>query len=168
MFSTDSRHADIKTLWRFLGLHLVLGIQKYHKGNKNNKGNTILVFDNEEREMKRFTDLIQAPPKWSSTYYGLEDETDPLSQVVDVPYFADSVDVPLLQVADFVAFFLRKHAELENGVIERYDGERLKVRSWINMALKRRIPLSAIFPKRGRCSCSEMFFNYAPSCLRDS
>jgi hypothetical protein len=41
--------SDIKTIWRFLGLHLVLAIQKHHQPMKKNKGNTVLVFDNEER-----------------------------------------------------------------------------------------------------------------------
>ncbi|MBK8379303.1 MAG: DUF3800 domain-containing protein [Nitrospira sp.] len=44
--------------------------------------------------------------------------------MVDVPYFGDSSEVHLLQVADFVAYFLRRHAEITGGYSpERYELE---------------------------------------------
>ena len=49
-FSTDPRYSGVNTIWRFLGVHLVLAVQKHFQKSKKNKGNTVLVFDNEERE----------------------------------------------------------------------------------------------------------------------
>lgn len=39
-----------------------------------------------------------------------------LDQIVDVPYFGDSREVVLIQVADFAAFFLRRYAEIQEGL----------------------------------------------------
>jgi len=167
-FPNDGRFDGIKTLWRFLGLHLVLSIQKQHQRLKKNKGNTVLIFDNEEREQARFTDLIVNPPDWTETYYGRTKKQDRLDQIVDVPYFADSRDVPLLQVADFVAYFLRRYAELEGGDAERYAGESEQVRGWALTALEQAIPKAAVYPKKGRrCACADLFYAYAPASIRD-
>jgi hypothetical protein len=166
-FPGDIRSSDIKTLWRFLGLHLVLAIQRHHQRIAKNKGNTILIFDNEERERTRFTDLILNPPDWTDTYYDHTEGEEKLGQIVDVPYFADSCDVPLLQVADFLAYFFRRFAELMGGDRERYSGEREQVRQWVAKARARSIPSSAIYPKRGRCACAELFYVCAPESLRE-
>lgn len=166
-FIKDNRHGDIKTIWRFLGMHLVLAIQKYHQRSKNNKGNTILIFDNEEREQNHFTDLILNPPDWTETYYKRTRKQDEIDQIIDIPYFADSKHVPLLQVADFVAYFLRRYAELVGGDTERYSGENKQVQRWVSTALKRAVPKSVVYPKKGRCACADLFYTYAPEAIRD-
>jgi hypothetical protein len=166
-FSSDPRHPEVNTVWRFLGLHLVLALQKHGQSFAKQKGNTVLVFDNEERERTRFTDLVLNPPHWTDTYYTRKKKQYRLDQIVDAPYFADSQDVPLLQVADFIAFVLRRYTELENGDAERYIGERDKVRAWAQKAMNRVTSKTAIYPKTKRCSCCELFHSYAPPCLRD-
>lgn len=164
-FNQDARFSEVSTLWRFLGLHLVLAIQKEHQRHEKNKGNTVLIFDNEEREQTRFTDLILNPPTWTDTYYNRGPKQEALDQIVDAPYFADSRDVPLLQVADFVAYFLRRYAELDAGDRERYTGEGEQVRRWAVAAIDRSISKASIYPKRARCACSDMFYTYAPACV---
>lgn len=163
---TDPRLVRVATPWRFLGLHMVLAVQKLCQRIAKGKGNTVLVIDNEERERTRFTDLILNPPDWTDSYYGRKRQQDQLDQIVDAPYFADSRDVPLLQVADFVAYFLRRHLELENGGPERYNGERERVGAWAGRLLERAIPLQMIYPKNGRCPTAQLFFEYAPQPLR--
>ena len=51
----------LDTLWRFLGFHLALAIQRYCQPEKKNKGNTFLVFDNQEREKIGFNDIVKNP-----------------------------------------------------------------------------------------------------------
>jgi hypothetical protein len=50
--------AELNTVWRFLSFHIALAIQKYGQTFEKTKGHTIFVFDNEERERLRFTDVI--------------------------------------------------------------------------------------------------------------
>ena len=120
--------AELRTPWRFMGFHLVLAMQKHGKSEKGTKGHTIFVFDNEEREKLRFADLIKQPPEWSDKYYLKDRKKDQLDQVVDTPYFGDSRDVALVQLADFAAFFLRRYAEIKEDLVEpRYADEESRI-----------------------------------------
>jgi len=173
-FQEERFSADISTLWRFMALHIALSIQKYHqgspRGNKrtiNPKGSCVLVFDNEHREEKRFTDLLLSAPDWTDTYYDKKPLQDKFSQIVDVPHFVDSKDVGLIQLADFICYFLRKHIELEMGYIEPdYREEREKVSVWANLILGQGIQKNNMYLSRGRCECSDYFCRYAPDIVR--
>jgi hypothetical protein len=159
---------ELNTLWRFMGFHLLLAIQKYCQTYPKNKGNTVLIFDNEEREQMRFTDVIMRPPNWSGEYYGKKPKSDPLDQIVDVPYFGDSKEVALIQLADFLAFFLRRYAEIkENLVPAKYQDEEQKINGWIKSMIERSIGRSMIYPKVGRNSAEELFFRNASASIRE-
>ena len=107
-FPKEPISEDVGSLWRFMGLHVALSLQKHFQREKKNKGNTVLVFDNEERERLHFTDLILNPPDWTDTYYSRDKKQEKLDQIVDVPHFVDSKDVGLIQLADFICFFFTK------------------------------------------------------------
>jgi hypothetical protein len=155
------------TLWRFMGLHLLLSVQKAHQALEKTKGHTMFVFDNEERERMRFTDLIANPPAWTDSYYGKGKKQARLDQVVDVPYFGDSTEVHLLQVADFIAYFLRRHTEISAGYSkEKYDHEADKIAGWLRTLKGCSLAPRFVYPATGRCECSELFFQHAPDVLR--
>ena len=52
---------ELDTIWRVLGFHLTLAIQKHSQPEPKNKGHTLFVFDNEEQEEGRFVDLVLSP-----------------------------------------------------------------------------------------------------------
>lgn len=172
-FENEIFFEDIKSLWRFMALHLTLSIQKRFQGpsrgkkrNLNPSGTCVLIFDNEEREQKRFTDLLLNAPSWTDTYYDRKSGQEIFSQIIDVPHFVDSKDVGLIQLADFICFFLRKHIELQSGYVEpAYKDEIEKVQHWTELILAQAIPKNNIFLSRGRCECADMFYRYAPDVL---
>lgn len=165
---------DIRTLWRFLAIHLALSIQKCYqgvpRGNKrtvNPSGHSVLIFDNEYREERRFTDLLLHAPDWSDTYYDKKTKQEKFCQIIDVPHFVDSKDVGLIQLADFICFFLRKFIELELGYSEPdYSDELEKVRHWTDLIFSRALEKRFIYLSRCRCDCSDLFYRYAPEILR--
>ena len=160
--------SEVNTIWRFLGFHITLAVQKYSQPEKMPKGNTILIFDDEAMEEKAFINIIKNPPAWSNEYYGKLKKKSPLDQIVDVPLFADSKDMPLLQVADFLAFFLRRYAEIKEGLVPpTYADEETRLDGWIQKLCKRRIPCQHIYLKSGRKAAHELFCQYAPPSLRD-
>jgi hypothetical protein len=162
-FPSSKFAPDIGTLWRFMATHLVLALQKHHQTIKQKKGHTLLVFDNEEKEAKDFISLVKNPPPWTDTYYSRGKNQGRLDQVIDVPYFGDSTHVGLIQLADFVSYFLRRHLEVLDGVVPpRYEGEGELVASWAQAAFDRSIPPSMTYPLKGRCPCAEFFFSFAP------
>jgi hypothetical protein len=159
--------SELGTPWRFMGMHLLLSVQKIHQRQEKNKGHTIFVFDNEEREQMRFTDMVTNPPEWTDTYYEKDIKQGRLDQIVDVPYFGDSKDVGLLQVADFVAYFLRRHAEIAAGYSKpRYADEIDKLNGWVKKLTSRCLGGSAMYPATARCDCAELFYSHAPDVVR--
>lgn len=158
----------LDSIWRLLGFHLTLGIQKYSQREKNNKGHTVLVFDRKDREESRFIELLDAPPEWSDQYYSKERKQDQLDQILDVPYFVDSKYSPLIQVADFLAFFLRRYAELQEELTPpRYDDEKEKITQWANLLAERSIGSAHIYPKQRRNDAQNYFYTWAPSSIRE-
>lgn len=158
----------LNTPWRFLGFHLTLAMQKLGRGERGVKGHTLLVFDNEERERLRFTDLIARPPAWSDEYYDRTSRQEQLDQIIDVPYFGDSREVVLLQLADLVAFILRRYAEIECSYVgPKYHDERQKIASWAGSISARSIGRSFLYPRRGRDYAAELFYQHAPQPIRD-
>lgn len=161
----NSNLVDIKSLWQMLALHIVLSIQKAHSKIAKNKGNTVLVFDREVTEEQSFTELLLSPPSWSETYYGRGKKEEPLDQIIDVPHFADSTHVPLLQVADVAAYFVRRFLELENDDKERYEGEKATVSEWATTIFSQAMHLKYRYPRRDRCNCAQTFFDCAPQII---
>lgn len=158
---------ELNTIWRFLGFHLVLAMQKCCGGESKNKGNTVFIFDNEKREELRFTDIIKRPPIWSNEYYGLKKKQKPLDQVIDVPYFGDSRDVALIQLADVASFFIRRYAEIKEGLVPaKYADEEKRVTGWIETFVKRSIGRNHIYKRVGRNAAEEMFYANASESIR--
>src|SRR5690348_15120320 len=137
-----------------MGFHIALALQCAHQAEERNKGHTVLVFDNEECERMRFTDIICRPQSWSDQYYERAKRPEQLDQIIDVPYFGDSREVGLLQVADFAAFFMRRYAELAlPGSAERFAGERDQVESWAELLAERAIDGRHVFPQKKPIGC---------------
>lgn len=165
-FYAEPQAKDIGSLWRFMAFHCVLAIQKHFQSFDNNKGNTVLIFYNEEREAKNFTQLIKNPPTWTDSYYNRNPRQERFNQIIDVPYFVDSQQVGLIQVADFISFFTRRYIEFKEGVvIPKYTDEAERVDDWMTIAFNRSIQKPAIYLSKGRCECADLFYKYAPACL---
>lgn len=158
---------ELNTVWRFMGFHLVLAIQKYCQQESGVKGNTLFIFDNNERERMRFTDLIARPPSWSDEYYDRKKKQDQLDQIIDVPYFGDSKEVSLIQVADFLAYFLRRYAELKEGLVKPwYSDEQSTIEGWMKRFKDQSIGTRFIYPAVGRNAPENLFYDIASPSIR--
>jgi hypothetical protein len=163
----DKIPAELYNPWRFLGFHLLLAIQRYcGKEFDKKKGHTVVVFDSEKHEEARFPDLVLRPPAWSDEYYERERRQDAMDQIVDVPYFGDSKEIGLIQVADVAAFFLRRYAEIKEGLIPaKYAGEEQRVTQWMEEFAALSIGRPHIYCQRGRSWSQELFFDNAPKSI---
>ncbi|MFC1914330.1 DUF3800 domain-containing protein [Chloroflexota bacterium] len=164
-FGKEIYSKQIKSVWRFMALHICLAIQKYAKSHDKNKGHTVLIFDNKKSDAQAFIEIVRNPPDWTDSYYSYKAGKDRFDQIVDVPYFGDSQHVGLIQLADFVSFFLRKNIEIEIGLPTDYTENLSLIKEWANIALNQSLPSSATYPKTARCQCADLFYRYAPSCL---
>ncbi len=163
----DNRLKELGTPWSAAAFHCVLTLQKAHQGLKGSRRQTVLVFDREVAEEDRFSVLVKEPPEWSGAYYGLAPGSSPLDALLEAPLFADSRLVLLIQVADMVAYLLRFHAELEEGLsAESYPGEREQISEWAVRIFGMSLPGNLRYPDRcpdGDCS---LFWELAPETLR--
>jgi len=157
---------DIRTLWRFMAVHLCLAIQKASQTIRANKGHTLMVFDKEEREAAGVAGFIAAPPEWTDSYYQRSLKKRRLDQIIDVPYFADSRHVGLIQLADCLSFLIRRYLELHEGAHStRYPGEWSRIGEWVTTVLGQSLGRAMIYPAMGRCPCADLFYRYAPASL---
>lgn len=167
-FETDEKLKDLRSLWCTMAFHQVLIVQKTQQNQKNNKGNTLFVFDKEVREEKKFAKLLNSPPDWSDKYYKKKKNEKQLNQIIDMPCFGDSEQVYLLQIADIVAYILRLYLEIKTKKYpEKYDGELKKLEEMINKIKTASLPISSRFPSTGRDEASDLFYQYAPEQLRN-
>lgn len=151
--------------WTVAATHLVLTIQKEHQREPRNKGKTVLVFDN-AREADEFLDVLGNPPSVTDSFYARGNKQRPLDQIVDVPYFADSKRVGLLQVADLFAYLIRLYAELADGMLpEKFDGETARLDQWIRDMRKVLLHDSARWPQNSKDSCVQFYRTLAPPSL---
>ncbi len=162
-FDNNDIIRDLGNIWCALAFQTVLVLQKQNQRVEKGKGRTVVIFDNEETERQRFNRMISSPFIWSDTYYDKDRRQDRLDHILDVPYWGDSEEVGLLQVADVVAYILRRYCELQNNDPERYQNENRVIEEWTSRINDSR--LCVIYPQRGRCNCAETFRSIAPDCM---
>lgn len=164
--SSSQKLKDIGSLWCMLGLHQLLITQKQHQSGKGAKGHTIFIFDEEVKEKERIINLVCSPPDWTNSYYSKKSKEEALNQIIDVPYFGDSEKVNLLQVADLIAYIVRRYVEIkEEKISPRYYDELEKIDSWMKTIVKLSLPSASRYMKVGRCDCGNLFYEYAPKSL---
>jgi hypothetical protein len=73
----------------------------------------------------------------------------------------------VVQVADVASFFLRRYAEIKEGLVAaRYGDEQEKVQQWVESLAERSIGRSYIYPRIGRTRAEDLFFQNASTSVR--
>ena len=155
----------LKDSWTAAAFHNVLALQRAHQTYKANKGDTLLIFD-KGRSPYALLRLLDDPPTWTDEYYGYKATDNRLSKIVDVPYYADSHRVVLIQIADLCCYILRRYAELNDlNSAERFAGELQQYTTWVKQIQKRLIATSNRYRKQQPCVAAKLFTDLAPSSL---
>jgi hypothetical protein len=164
----DRRIKKLKSEWCAAAMHCTLQVQKQHQREQKTKGHSLLIFDREVMEETNLTLLIHTTPGWTDTYYGRKKKQTALDQIVDVPFFADSKHILLAQVADLFVYILRTSAEIQDGLVaEKYEGEGAKLQGWSEVIAELAKPRSIRYPAKGRCQAAQLFWDLAPSSIRE-
>jgi Protein of unknown function (DUF3800) len=99
-------------------VHTALAIHrsKYAaNGSGRRKNATLLFFDRQDQDESAVAAAIATPPEWAVEFVGDRASSGELTAIVDTAYFVDSVQAPLIQVADFVAYMIMCKAALDEG-----------------------------------------------------
>jgi hypothetical protein len=164
----DVRLKQFMSMWCAAAMHCILQVQKQHQREAKTKGHSVLIFDREVSEETDLSLLIHMPPQWIDSFYDRREDQTALDQIVDVPFFGDSKHILLAQVADLFAYILRTSAEIKDGLLkEQYKGEAEKMRAWSERIAEIAFPRSSRYPAKGRCPTGQLFWDLAPSLIRE-
>ena len=147
-------------------LHIALQVQRHYRKEKSNKGKTFLVFDEHKRLAGPLAEMLFDPPSWTDEYYQRDKKREPLDQIVDSAFYAQSHHVGLVQVADLFAFIFRRYSELRDYALqEAFAGETERITRWVELIAARLIPGAHRWPKRLTCETARWFCDAAPPSL---
>jgi len=162
----DAELQSLATPWCAAMIHLMVSAQNCHQREKKNKGHTIFICDREVKEELRISELTYQPPEWIRNICATQKAKRILHQVIDVPFFAESEHVPLLQVADLIAYLLRSFVEIELGFSSpRYKEEAEHMRDWAATISSLSQDISFRWPARNRNAAQELFRHLTPEPL---
>lgn len=148
-------------------MNAILAVQRENKIKKNNKGRTILIFDEQQKHDNGLLKLLSEDLSYTDTYTSYEEKKSAshpprLNQIVDVPHFSKSHMSVLIQIADIAAFVVNRYIDL--WIIlsqEKYSGEKERILGWYQILSKGLVkPTSIDPPGNGVC---EFYRNIRPS-----
>jgi hypothetical protein len=118
-------------------LNLICGIQRLKNGTKNNKGKTVVVFDEQQDHDKNIMSTFESDLEYTDGYTGFKPKPrakqppERFDQIVDIPFFSKSHLAIMTQLADIVAFVSAKDILMNYyAVPEKYPGEAEKISKW--------------------------------------
>lgn len=103
-------------IWKAAALNIALQVQVRHQGEEKNKGNTFLFIDDNAQKLPGLCDILWTPPAWLDGYYPKKPKDEHLNQIIDTAFAVRSHHCNLVQVADLLAFVVRRYFELLNKV----------------------------------------------------
>lgn len=113
-------------------LNVILSLQRMKYGVQNNKGKTVVIFDEEGEHDKRLIKLLSDDLTYTDAFTQIEiprskkkqTELERLCQVIDIPFFSKSEHSQLIQIADLVAFVVSRYIQLKSfGIAPAFDDE---------------------------------------------
>ena len=164
--AADRAPADIGTdCWIAVATHIVLQLQRAHQGQRGNKGQTFVIFDENKRKVDSLPELLHSPPPWTDSYYGKGKRQEQLDQIVDSAFFAKSHHAGLTQVADVFSFVFRRYAELTDGhVPEAFSGEHDIIKGFVETLRPRLLPRAHRWPPK-KSPCASWYAAIAPKSI---
>lgn len=165
----DLKNTFCNSCWCLMAYHNILQMQKNHQSLDKNKGNTILIFDEEVTEKDNLRALCNADIPLTDDYYCKVGKTPKqrMDQIVDYPYYADSRDVGLIQMADVITYIFRKLIEMMDGhQKEKYTGEKDKLYSLFQLLTPSFMPAGIILPTKGS-EFAKLIMQVAPTSFRE-
>jgi hypothetical protein len=143
-------------------VHTALAIQraKYSTTRSDQRKNATLLFYDEQPQagdQSSAAAAITTPPEWALEFLGDRTSEGEFTAIVDTAYFVDSVQAPLIQVADFIAYMIQRKAALDEGAALTFGGEADVVNSIFEqlepLLLERshRLPRQRLRPRPPHC-----------------
>jgi Protein of unknown function (DUF3800) len=135
-FALKQQDVDLATKLHFPyeagALNVLLSLQRLKYGSPNNKGKTVVIFDEEGEHDKRLIKLLSDDLSFTDAFTQVEipksnkkqNELERLCQIIDIPFFSKSEHSQLIQIADLVAFVVSRYIQLKSfGIAPAFEDE---------------------------------------------
>ena len=132
--AANHNHLTGNSYWLAAGLFITALVQKKMQTVSGKKGLTVLVMDDNKREMPNLSDLLYKAHPWLDGLYQVRSRirgntvwknrtvANRLDQIINTAFAIKSEHSSLVQVSDAVSFIYRRHLELRTEA-EAYPGE---------------------------------------------
>lgn len=115
-------------------------VQKKMSKLKKNKGNTVMVFDNNAKDVPKISEALYVPNSWFDDLYIKKEKKkenvnshERFSQIINTAFSIKSEHSFIIQAADTVCHIMRRYLELkENKVKEKWKGEKCLITKLAN------------------------------------
>lgn len=155
-----------RSVWVAGMTHLALQLQKLHQNERNNKGRTLLIIDDNKQFADHLAEVLWSPPAWTDSYYARSRKQEQLDQIIDSAFAVKSHHAGMVQIADLFALVFRRYAEIKDYKSpEQWDGELDFVGKLVETLSARLTSRSVRWPKRTSSDCLGWFNNLAPASL---
>ena len=112
------------TPWLAGATAIALFAQRTNQGDSNNKGLTVLIFDDNKVELPKLSEYLISSSTDADEFYGRTAKSDPFDHIIDTAFAIKSEHSTLVQISDACAYALRRRAELTiGGREEEWNGE---------------------------------------------
>ena len=125
----------VKNYWVGAAMYLSALIQKRMQGVRNNKGLTVLIFDDNKKDMPKVSDRLYTADAWFDSIYQTQETKkgkkvwlpvkpkNRFDQIINSAFAIKSEHSSLVQVADSVSYVYRRYLELQSEM-EAWAGEK--------------------------------------------
>jgi len=149
-----------KNIWFFLSTHLIFSFSKRYQKEKGVKGDFIAIFD-DGCVGSDFNDFILSD-KADNLFKEYMGSKKCSIKLGDAPLSACSKHSSLIQIADFIVFFVRRKIELDNSGEVKYKDEKKDINIFFEGLAKNKINQRFVYKKVKRSGIEDMFYTAAP------
>jgi hypothetical protein len=150
---------------------VLLSLQRLKYGMPNNKGKTVVIFDEEGEHDKRLIKLLSDDLSFTDKFTQLEmpksknkqAEIERFCQIVDIPFFSKSEHSQLIQIADLVAFVVSRYIQLKTfNVQPAFEGELFVIEDFYLGLKNSLVPAAHLNPSAKGDPLSDFFQKIRP------
>jgi hypothetical protein len=165
-----------KTYWVAAAMFIAALVQRQMRKKQRNKGLTVFICDDNQREMSNFSDALYKADPWFDPIYQASKTKggkriwcdvpahERFDQIINTGFAIRSEHSSLIQVADAVSYAYRRYLELQN-VKGQWSGEQQYFASLVAKFEEAKKPKK---PKRlGRTPCGPCIEFYKAACHRE-
>ena len=154
--TSESLPKNQDNYWVACSMYLSALIQKKVQKEKNSKGLSVLIFDDNKMYMPRLSDGLYSCSEWYDDLYALRKTargktnwkvkpSERFDQIINTAFAIKSEHSSLVQVADIISYIYRRHLELFVSD-EMYGGEKQLYQNWTKVLDTKREKIGLVPP----------------------